>query len=119
MNAKQFLCVKENSHSLRKLDRIVGYFLYDRLGNSIGKIESLLISIATHHVEYAIVNLGGFLRIAGKSVLIPLAICEVEDMGKVTLSRTQESLKDAPAPHDPENPTSMEEALTREYFGIE
>lgn len=119
MNTKPFLCVKENSHNLRKVDRVVGFFLYDHLGKSIGKIESLLVSNATHHAEYAIVNLGGFLRIAGKSVLIPLTICEVEDMGKVTLSRTQESLKDAPSPHDPENPTSMEVELTREYLGIE
>ncbi|PIQ99624.1 MAG: hypothetical protein COV66_10750 [Nitrospinae bacterium CG11_big_fil_rev_8_21_14_0_20_45_15] len=119
MNSKQFLCVKENNHRLRKVDRIVGFFLYDRLGESIGKIESLLVSNATHHAEYVIVNLGGFLRIAGKSILIPLTICEVEDMGKVTLSLTQESLKDAPAPHDPENPTSMEVELAREYFGIE
>jgi hypothetical protein len=65
------------------------------------------------------VNLGGFLRIAGKSVLIPLTICEVEDMGKVNLSLNEEALKDAPTPHDPENPTSMEVELIREYFGIE
>ena len=31
---------------------------------------------------------------------------------------TQESIKSAPAPHDPENPTLLEEELTREYFEI-
>ncbi len=116
MNAKRLLCIKENSHSLRKAERIVGFFLYDRYEQAVGKIESLLVSTETHSAEYAVVKLGGFLRVEGKSILIPLAICEVEDMGKVTFSMTEESLKSAPAPHDPENPTLLEEELTLEYF---
>jgi len=116
MNLKRLECIKENSHRLRKADRIVGFFLYDRFGEAVGKIESLLKSAETHCVEYAVVSLGGFLRVEGKSILIPLEICEVEDLGKVSVSMTQESLKNAPAPHDPENPTLFEEELVQEYF---
>ena len=116
MSANRLTCIKENSHSLCKADRIVGFFLYDRYGEAVGKISALLVSAETNRIEYAVVSLGGFLRVEGKSILIPLDICEVEDLGKVTVSMTQESIKSAPAPHDPENPTSAEEELVQEFF---
>ena len=87
MSLKRLECIKENSHRLRKADRIVGFFLYDRFGEAVGKISALLISVETNQIEFAVVSLGGFLRVEGKSILIPLEICEVEDLGKVTVLR--------------------------------
>ena len=66
-----------------------------------------------------IINFGGFLKIGGKKITLPVKVCEFADLGKVKTEWTKESMKDAPAPNDIEDITTDEEELILSYFDLQ
>ncbi|QPJ64106.1 MAG: PRC-barrel domain containing protein [Candidatus Nitrohelix vancouverensis] len=112
----QFISIKDNQPTLGKHNQIIGAYLYDSRGESVGKIESLLLDAQTRKPQFLTLQLGGFLRTAGKHILIPFELCEPQDLGKVVIQRSHHSLADAPATENPDAPSALEIELSLEYF---
>ena len=110
--------VTENVFKLRKADRIIGFYLYDKFDDSIARIDALLVDSQSYHSYYIIINLGGFLQVRGKAVILPVEVCEVEDLGKVKTGLRKESMLDAPTPVDVTCLTDLEEELLRDYYAL-
>ncbi len=84
--------ITENIFKLRKKDRVIGFYLYDKFNESIAKIDAVLIDSQIYHGCYLVINLGGFLQVKGKVVVLPVEICEVKDLGKVKTEWRKESM---------------------------
>jgi hypothetical protein len=110
--------IAENIYNLRKADRVIGFYLYDKFSESIARIDAALIDSKTYYCHYLIINLGGFLQVSGKTVILPVEICEVIDLGKVKTEWRKESMLGSPAPTDSTNITTIEEELIRDYYGL-
>jgi hypothetical protein len=110
--------VTENVFKLRKIDRVIGFYLYDKFNESIARIDALLVDSQSYHSYYMILNLGGFLQVSGKVVVLPVEVCEVIDLGKVKTEWRKESMLGAPAPIDITCVTILEEELIRDYYSL-
>ena len=110
--------IEENIFDLRKMDRVIGFYLYDKFNESIARINAILVDSETYHCYYLIINLGGFLQVQGRTVVLPIEICEVEDLGKVKTEWRKESMLEAPSPTDINKTTMIEEELIRDYYGL-
>lgn len=66
-------------------------------GESLGKIENLMINLKDGRVEYAVIEMGSFLGIGGKLFAIPFRELRVDPVKEVfILNRPKEYLKDIP-----------------------
>jgi hypothetical protein len=110
--------IAENVFKLRKKDRVIGFYLYDKFNESIARIDAVLADSQIYHGYYLVINLGGFLQVKGKVVVLPVEICEVKDLGKVKTEWPKESMLGAPAPIDIMSVTTREEKLIRDYYGV-
>ncbi len=110
--------ITENVFKLRKTDRVIGFYLYDKFNESIARIDAVLVDSQSFHSFYLVINLGGFLQVSGKIVVLPVEVCEVEDLGKVKTEWRKESMLEAPAPIDITNLTTLEEELIRDYYAL-
>jgi hypothetical protein len=110
--------VTENIFNLRKIDRVIGFYLYDKFNASIARIDAVLANSKTYHCYYLVINLGGFLQVQGKAVVLPVEICTVIDLGKVKTAWRKESMVEAPTPINVFNITPVEEELIRDYYGL-
>ena len=75
----------DNVFKLCEADRVIGFYLYDKLNESLARIDALLIFSQSYHSYYMIINLSGFLKVRRKIVILPVEVCEVEDLGKVKI----------------------------------
>ncbi len=119
MTSSQLILINENLAKLQKNDRVVGFYLYGSGGESIAKIEGILVESGIYLPRYLAITLGGFLKIEGKKVIIPIEVCEVADLGKVKTEWRKESLIGAPNPVNLEDVTQEEEELILGYFDLE
>lgn len=66
-------------------------------GEDLGKVEDLMIDVATGVVEYAVLSFGGFLGIGTKLFAVPLQALRVNTKDEnLILDETEERLKNAP-----------------------
>ena len=110
--------ITENVFKLRKTDRIIGFYLYDKFNEPIARIDAVLVDSQSYHSFYLVINLGGFLQVSGKAVVLPVEVCEVKDLGKVKTEWRKESMLGAPAPIDITSLTTLEEELIRDYYAL-
>ena len=110
--------IPENTHKLNKRDRVIGFYLYDKFNEVIAKVDSVVTNHQTYQCHYLIINLGGFLKVSGKLILVPVEICEVIDLGKIKTEWRKESMLDAPSPINVKNITGVEEEMIRNYYGV-
>ncbi len=110
--------ITENVFKLKKADRIIGYYLYDKFDESIARIDALLVDSQSYHSLYMIINLGGFLQVRGKAVVLPVEVCEVKDLGKVKTEWRKESMLGSPSPINIMSMTNSEEELIRDYYAL-
>lgn len=110
--------VTENIFKLRKADRVIGFYLYDKFDEAIARIDAVLVDSQSYHSYYMVINLGGFLQVSGKAVVLPVEVCEVKDLGKVKTEWRKESMLGAPTPADIMSMTILEEELIRDYYGL-
>ena len=118
LNMTSLTHVAENIFDLRKIDRVIGFYLYDKLNEPIARINAALVDSRTYHCYYLVINLGGFFQVRGKAVVLPVEICEVKDLGKVKTEWRKESMLEAPTTTDIMNMTTFEEELIRDYYGL-
>ena len=62
LNMTSLTHVAENIFDLRKIDRVIGFYLYDKLNEPIAKTDAALVDSRTYHCYYLVINLGGFFR---------------------------------------------------------
>ncbi|MZH03086.1 MAG: hypothetical protein F3745_06755 [Nitrospinae bacterium] len=110
--------ITENIYKLRKTDRVIGFYLYDKFDEPIARIDALLVDSQNYNSFYIVINLGGFLKVSGKVVILPIEVCEVEDLGKVKTGLRKEFMLGAPAPVDITCLTILEEELIRDYYAL-
>ena len=119
MPSNRLLYISENIFKLRVKDQVVGSFLYDRFNETIARVDAVIVEAETYLMRYLVINMGGFMKIQGKKILLPVGVYEFADLGKVKTEWSRESLKDAPAPEDPENVSMDEEEEILGYFDLE
>ena len=119
MPSSRLLYIAENIFKLPRQDRVVGSFLYDKYNEASARVDGLVVESQTFLTRYLIINFGGFLKIGGKKITLPVKVCEFADLGTVKTEWTKESMKDAPAPNDIEDTTTDEEELILSYFDLQ
>jgi sporulation protein YlmC with PRC-barrel domain len=80
-----------------KASEIIGMEVRNTENEKLGKVEDLIVDLASGHVSYAILSMGGVLGIGDKLVVVPAnqfsyALSEK----KLTLNTSKEVLKNAP-----------------------
>ncbi len=73
---------REKAHAGKRASDLLGKDLVDSSGESIGRIDDLLISNDGKNVEYAVLSLGGFVGIAGSKVAVPLSALNFDHAGE-------------------------------------
>jgi len=76
---------------------IIGDKVHDEKDESMGKIEDLMIDLATGKIEYVVIEFGGFLGMGIKYFAIPFAMLQVNPEKKLfVFNQPKERLEKAP-----------------------
>ena len=92
----------EGSHPNRPLkyltaSSIIGDKVQNDKDEHMGKIEDIMINIATGTIEYIVIEFGGFLTIGEKYFAIPFNLLKVDpDKKAFVLNQSREVLEKAP-----------------------
>ncbi len=80
------------------VDKIIGSKVINLKGETLGKIEDLVVDIDTGGIVFAILDSGGFLNIGGKFVPVPWkSLGALPSEGIFFLNRSKERMEKAPA----------------------
>lgn len=99
--------------------RVIGYYIYDSMDKDITSVCELLVDSETRRPRYALIEVGGFLSIRGKKILIPWSALRRGGMSRLNVNNIMENVLAAPTPMDPLNPTQVEEESIHRYFNVE
>jgi len=105
--------------NLRTPHRVVGYYIYDVMDNDVADIRDLLVDEQTREPRYAMIEIGGLMRIKGKKLLIPWAAMEKGGISRMDVRLPEEEVVAAPAPLDPLAPSRAEEEMIHRYFNVD
>jgi sporulation protein YlmC with PRC-barrel domain len=102
---------------------LIGDDVRNRAGESLGKVEEIMIDLSTGSIAYAVLSFGGFLGIGDKLFAVPWQAMDIDlDEHEFVLDVDEERLRNAPGfdkdhwPKTPD-PTFMEEMYT--FYGVE
>jgi len=104
---------------LLPMNRVIGYYIYDEEEKDVTDIRDLLIDEKTHEPRYAVIEVGGFLSIAGKKLLIPWVSLVKGGMSRMDINCSAEHMIYTPLAHDQLNPTRVEEESIHRHFNAE
>jgi len=76
--------------------QLVGRKVENPKGESLGKIEDVMIDTGEGRVAYAVLSFGGFMGMGNKLFAYPWSALHIHGEDKVTLDVTKESLENAP-----------------------
>jgi len=80
------------------VEKIIGSKVVNLKGETIGKIENLVVDIDTGRIVYAVLESGGFLGIGDKLVPVPWAsLAALPSEGIFFLNQSKEQMEKAPA----------------------
>lgn len=99
--------------------RVVGYYVYDSMDKDITSVRELLVDPETRRPRYALIEVGGFLSIRGKKILIPWGALRRGGMSRLDVNNIAENVLAAPTPMDPLRPTRAEEESIHRHFNVE
>jgi sporulation protein YlmC with PRC-barrel domain len=78
--------------------KVLGTDVKDTAGNTIGKVEDIMLDKQSSNIMYAVVGFGGFLGMGEKYHPVPWSQLDYDkDDGAYVVSFTKEQLKAAPA----------------------
>jgi len=77
---------------------LIGYNIFNPAGESLGKINDIMIDITERRITYVIIEFGGFLGMNQKLLAVPMQALQVakEHQNAFILNETKESLKSNP-----------------------
>ncbi|MGK7345248.1 MAG: PRC-barrel domain-containing protein [Candidatus Nitrospinota bacterium M3_3B_026] len=107
------------NYDLSPQDRVIGYYVYDSMERDVAGVRDLLVDEDTHKPRYAIIEVGGFLSIRGKRVLLPWSALVKAGMSRLDINCSLEHIAAAPMVMDPYNPTVAEEESLSRHFNAE
>lgn len=97
-NAAPARAGKSTDGSLISSDRVEGTKVFDRAGNGIGTIKSVVIDKVSGRVAYAVAEFGGFAGLGGHEYTIPWATLDYDPEKRgFRTDLTKERLEGAPA----------------------
>ena len=80
------------------VDKIVGSKVINLKGETLGKVENLVVDIDTGRILYAVLDSDGFLGIGGKLLPVPWdSLAAIPSEGVFFLNRSKEQMEKAPA----------------------
>ena len=83
--------------SVLSASTITGDDIVDPSGDSLGKLEDLMIDTSTGNVRYAVLSFGGFMGVGDKLFAVPMqALKQDSENHRFKLHMDKERLKDAP-----------------------
>ncbi len=104
---------------LHPLHRVIGYYIYDEMDKDIADIRDLLVDEETHVPRYAIIEIGGFLSIRGKKILIPWVALKKGGISRMDINCSEEHIAYTPVPKEELKPTQPEEESIHFHFSVE
>lgn len=86
---------------------VIGDSVVNRAGETLGKIEQLMLDVERGRVAYAVLSMGGFLGMGEKLFAVPFEALKLEtDRNHFTLDADRDKLKNAPG-FDKNNPPKV------------
>lgn len=107
------------NYNLLPAFRVKGYFLYDEEENEVAEIRDILVDSNTRKPRYVTIEIGGFLAIEGKKMLIPWNSLKKGGLSRLDINCHQEHIMLAPIALDQTNPTHEEEESIHNHFHVE
>lgn len=112
----------ENHPNVLMASSVIGDGVVNRAGESLGKIEELMIDLEKGNVAYAVLSFGGFLGMGDKHFAVPFEALKLDASREhFTLDVDKEKLKLAPG-FDKSNPPKASDrtwgAEVYKYYGI-
>lgn len=81
-----------------RASRVIGTEVYNTKGESIGRIEDVMLDKVSNSIMFAVIGFGGFLGIGEKYHAIPWSVLDYErNQGGYVVPFTREQLEGAPA----------------------
>jgi hypothetical protein len=114
--------VEDSAHALISSRRVEGTPVYNRAGDKLGTIHSVMIEKLSGQVAYALMSFGGFLGVGGKVHPVPWAMLDYDpDRDGYVVDLTREKLEEAPAFRldEADRPRERsEDELVYSYYGV-
>jgi hypothetical protein len=90
------------THELISSDKVEGTSVYDRSGNKLGTVSSVMLDKRSGHVAYAVLSFGGFLGMGSSYHPLPWKELTYDpNQGGYVVNVTKEQLEGAPTYSDP------------------
>jgi len=114
--------VEDSSHALISSRRVEGTPVYNRAGEKLGTIHSVMIGKLSGRVAYALMSFGGFLGVGGQVHPVPWEMLDYDpDRDGYVVDLTRERLEQAPAFRldEADRPRERsEDELVYSYYGV-
>jgi hypothetical protein len=114
--------VEDESHALISSRRVEGTPVYNRQGEKLGTIHSVMIDKLGGQVAYALMSFGGFLGVGGQVHPVPWAMLDYDpDRDGYVVDLTRDKIKAAPAFRldEADRPRARsEDELVYSYYGV-
>jgi sporulation protein YlmC with PRC-barrel domain len=96
---------------------LIGDGVRNEAGDSLGKIEEIMLDLHTGRVAYAVLSFGGFMGVGNKLFAVPWSAMDLDlENHEFILDMDEERLKDAPG-FDKDNwPSSPDRAFINEVY---
>ncbi|HUF75946.1 MAG TPA: PRC-barrel domain-containing protein [Longimicrobiales bacterium] len=115
--------MQHNTKPVLSASTLIGDDVKNSAGESLGKIEEIMIDTSTGSVAYAVLSFGGFLGMGDKLFAVPWQAMEIDyDEHEFVLDVDEERLENAPGfakdnwPKSPD-PTFMQEVYA--FYKVE
>src|SRR5688572_15262397 len=88
----------DETSDLISSDKVEGTAVYNRQGEKLGSIHTLMIDKVSGKVAYAVMSFGGFLGIGDRYHPLPWSVLDYEtSQGGYVVDRDEETLRGAPS----------------------
>lgn len=86
-----------STHSVISSDKVEGTSVYNQAGDKLGTIDDLMIDKHSGHVQYAVMEFGGFLGMGTDRYPLPWSLLKYDTVKEgYVVPLDKERLKDAP-----------------------
>lgn len=111
----------ESPHRLIASNRVEGTPVYNRAGEKLGRIESIMIDKVSGQAEYAVMTFGGLFSLGGRHYPLPwTALTYKPDKGGYVVELMKEQVEKAPS-FDPGDEPAFDRDYGRtvyDYYGV-
>lgn len=95
---------KDETGSLISADKVQGTDIYNRRGDNLGEVESVMIDKRSGKVAYAVVTFGGFLGIGSERRALPWNVLSYNtDLGGYVVNAEDDVVRQTPVYADNNN----------------